>query len=88
MDRFKDTKGFWTEDDILNDMIKKGYFEITSGNHCDIEYLYEMDFLTREVRCYMVNNWEGAMEIEEVVPLKYNEETDVNVDEEIFKKGE
>lgn len=88
MDRFEDTKGFWSADDIVNDMIKKGYFEITFGNHSDIEYLYEMDFLAREVRCYAVNNWNSTMEIEERIPLKYNKDKDVNVDEEIFKKGE
>ena len=88
MDRFEDTKGFWSADDIINDMIKKGYFEITLGNHSDIEYLYEMDFLAREVRCYAVNNWNSTMEIEERIPLKYNKDKDVNVDEEIFKKGE
>ena len=88
MDMFTDTKGFWREEDILNDMIKKGYFEITLGNHNDIEYLYEMDFLAREVRCYAVNNWEGTMEIEKTIKLKYNKETDVNVDEEIFGKVE
>ena len=68
--------------------IQKGNFEITSGNHCDIEYLYEMDFLAREVRCYAVNNWDSKMEIEKIIPLKYNKDKDVNVDEEIFKKGE
>lgn len=88
MDRFEDTKGFWSADDIVNDMIKKGNFEITIGNHSDIEYLYEMDFLAREVRCYAVNNWNSTMEIEERIPLKYNKDKDVNVDEEIFKKGE
>lgn len=88
MDRFEDTKGFWSADDIVNDMIKKGNFEITLGNHSDIEYLYEMDFLAREVRCYAVNNWNSTMEIEERIPLKYNKDKDVNVDEEIFKEGE
>ena len=33
---------------------KCGAYEPTSGRHGDIEYLYELDLATREIRCFKV----------------------------------
>ena len=72
-------------DEFVNKMITKGNFEITFGNHCDIEYYYELDFDKQQVNCMAVNNWGNKMEILEHIALIYNEEKDVKVDEEIFE---
>lgn len=71
-------------DSIVERMIKNGAFEVTFYNHGDIEYFYQMDFDKKEVNCMMVNNWNDTMEIEEHIQLKYDEEKDVMVDENIF----
>lgn len=81
MDKFKKTKNRM----IINDMVKKGDFEITFGNHCDIEYYYELNFDLEQVRCMSVNNWGKEMEILDTIELKYDSEKDVHIDEEIFK---
>lgn len=71
--------------DLVMKMINKGDFEITFGNHCDIEYYYELDFDKKQVNCMSVNNWGDKMEILEHITLIYNEEKDVMVDEQIFE---
>ena len=76
---------FYNVSDLINRMVKKGKFEITFGNHSDIEYFYELNFDKNEVNCMAVNNWGDKMEILERIPLKYDEEKDVQVDKEIFK---
>ena len=71
--------------DLVMKMINRGDFEITFGNHCDIEYYYELDFDKVKVNCMAVNNWGDTMEIEEHIDLVYDEEKDVMVDEAIFE---
>lgn len=48
-------------DDIVNGLIKDkeddGY-EWTTGLHGDIEYLYEIDLINRELRCFPID-WTG-----------------------------
>lgn len=70
---------------VVNSMITKGNFEITFGNHLDIEYYYELNFDEEKVICREVNNWEGEMEVLKEIELKYDPEEDVNVDEGIFE---
>lgn len=81
--RFK--REFYSASDLINRMVKKGKFEITFGNHSDIEYFYELNFDKHEVNCMAVNNWGDTMEILERIPLKYDPEKDVHVDKEIFE---
>lgn len=81
MDKFKKTNDRM----IINDMVKKGDFEITFGNHCDIEYYYELNFDKLQVNCMEVNNWGDKMEILRHIDLVYDEEKDVMVDEQIFE---
>ena len=72
---------------IVNDMIKKGDFELTFGNHADIEYYYERDFSKDVVTCMAVDNWSGKMECLQIINLEYNEEKDCQVDEALFKEA-
>lgn len=56
--------------DIANELIKDSKddeFELTSGMHGDIEYLYEIDVDKREIRCFEVgyekqgNDWKQTL---------------------------
>ena len=67
-------------DYLINNMVKNGNFEITFGNHLDIEYYYELNFDKKQVNCMAVNNWGKTMEILEHIDLVYDEEKDVMVD--------
>lgn len=70
----------------INQMIKKGNFEIAFRTHLDIEYYYIMNLDTMTVECMAVDNWDGDMKVLENITLKYDAEKDVNVDEDIFKE--
>jgi len=76
----------WGASILVNQMIKKGNFEITFGRHNDIEYYYELNFDKEVVNCMEVDNWGDSMEILRHIDLQYDSEKDVNVDEEIFKE--
>lgn len=76
--------GCWASNLVMK-MINRGNFEITFGNHCDIEYYYELNFDKLQVNCMEVNNWEDKMEILRHIDLVYDEEKDVMVDEQIFE---
>ena len=71
---------------VINDMVKKGDFEITFFNHADIEYYYEIDFDKQIVSCAEVDCWEKTMEILRIIDLVYDKEKDVGVDEQPFSK--
>lgn len=79
------SKEKWRSSELVNKMITRGDFEITFGNHCDIEYYYELNFDKKKVNCMAVNNWGDTMEIEEHIDLVYDKEKDVMVDEAIFE---
>lgn len=86
LDKYKSQKSEYVNvNPLVSDMVKQGSFEITFGNHLDIEYYYELNFDEEKVICREVDNWEGEMEVLKEIELKYDPEEDVNVDEGIFK---
>jgi hypothetical protein len=52
---------------LLKDKEDDGY-ELTTGLHADIEYLYEIDCIYGYVKCRCVRNWDN-LEIIEIIDL-------------------
>lgn len=43
-------------------------YELTTGLHGDIEYLYIIDLMTKTITCHAVDNWEG-LKINDTIDL-------------------
>lgn len=59
--KLKDKNCYLSAEDIANSLIKDpkdDEYEWTSDIHGDIEYLYEIDLVKRELRCFPVD-WTG-----------------------------
>lgn len=63
-------------DDIVNQLIKdtEDEYQLTIYNHCDIEYLYEIDVNNNRLTAYSVNNWNSKIK----KMIEYTQEEIVN----------
>ena len=52
-------------------------YELTTGLHGDIEYLYVIDLVFKTLTCFSVSNWDGEFKVHDVIDLV-----------EVKKKGE
>lgn len=53
--------GYWRATDVANMLIKSkddDEYELTTGLHGDIEFLYTIDLMTRKITCQAVDNWD------------------------------
>lgn len=67
-------KGGLYAEQVVNMLLKgkidndDGY-ELTTGLHGDIEYLYIIDLTFKTLTCYSVRNWEGGLEVYDTICL-------------------
>lgn len=88
LERSKDW-GYWYESSIANQLVKDqdDEYEITSGRHTDIDYLYVIDCKKKKIHCYRVEwqiekHWKTYKDI-------YQGEFGTEIDlEERLKKAE
>ena len=67
---------FCFAEDVVNYLLKDeedNSYELTSGIHGDIEYLYEIDTHNKTLKCWKYDGWNGK-KIEEIDLSKINEE--------------
>lgn len=71
-------------DEMLCKMIRECHYEVTVGNHLDIEYFYIVDFKKETVKGQAVNNWEKPMKALKEFDCNslYNPDEDVNLYED------
>lgn len=67
---------FCFAEDIANYLLKDeedNSYELTSGIHGDIEYLYEIDTHNKTLKCWKYDGWNGK-KVKEIYLSKINEE--------------